>query len=120
MIFIPVVWLPLIVTTVGFAWILASLGVFLRDIGQLIGIVTTVMMFLSPVFYPLSAIPKKYQIFIMANPLTFIIVQSRNVLIWNKIPDLYGLSIYTVISFIILWLGYWWFQKTQKGFADVL
>jgi len=119
-IFLPVVWLPLVIATVGFAWMLASLGVFLRDIGQLIGIVTTVMMFLAPVFYPLSAIPKKYQIFIMANPLTFIIVQSRNVLIWNKMPDWYGLSVYTVISLAILWLGYWWFQKTRKGFADVL
>ncbi len=117
---IPLVLFPLLLSILGFAWILASFGVFLRDVGQLIGIVTTVMLFLAPVFYPLNAIPEKYHIWIMANPLTFIIEQSREVLIWGRLPDWSGLLLYLLISLVVLWGGFWWFQKTRKGFADVL
>jgi lipopolysaccharide transport system permease protein len=117
---IPLVLLPLIFVTLGVAWLLASLGVYLRDVGQTIGIITTIMLFLAPVFYPLSAIPDKYQIYILINPLTFIIEQTRRVLLYGQLPDWQGLSIYWAISFMVGWIGYWWFQKTRKGFADVL
>ncbi len=116
----PMVLLPLVILTMGLAWMLASLGVFLRDVGQTIGIVTTVIMFLSPVFYPLTALPEKYRPFIMANPLTFIIEQAREVLIWGHPPNWIGLGIYTLLATAVAWAGYAWFQKTRKGFADVL
>nr|WP_234454651.1 ABC transporter permease [Pseudomonas sp. LAM2023] len=119
-IFTPLVLLPLIILTTGLAWILASLGVFLRDVGQTIGIVTTVLMFLSPVFYPVTAVPESFRPFIMANPLTFIIEQAREVLIWGHLPDWMGLGGYTLAATVIAWAGYAWFQKTKKGFADVL
>jgi lipopolysaccharide transport system permease protein len=119
-IFAPLVLLPLLVITLGLAWILASLGVFLRDVGQTITIITTVLMFLSPVFYPVTALPEKFRPFMMANPLTFIIEQAREVLIWGHLPNLIGLGIYTLAAIVIAWAGYAWFQKTRKGFADVL
>lgn len=119
-VFIPLVLLPLIVVTLGIAWILASLGVFLRDVGQTVSLLTTVLMFLSPVFYPVSAVPSRFRPFIMANPLTFIIEQARDVLIWGHMPDWRGLSIYMVCACSVAWAGYAWFQKTRKGFADVL
>lgn len=119
-VFTPLVLLPLIILTLGLAWILASLGVFLRDVGQTIGIITTVMMFLAPVFYPVTALPEEIQPWLMANPLTFIIEQARAVLIWGKLPDWTGLGIYTAIAIVVAWTGYAWFQKTRKGFADVL
>lgn len=119
-VFAPLVLLPLIILTLGLAWMLASLGVFLRDVGQTIGIVTTVMMFLSPVFYPVTALPEELRPWLMANPLTFIIEQAREVLIWGHLPDWLGLSIYTLIATAVAGLGYAWFQKTRKGFADVL
>jgi len=78
------------------------------------------MLFMAPVFFPLSAIPEKYHPFIMVNPLTFIIVQAREVLVWGRLPDWSGLSIYLVVSIVTAWLGFAWFQKTRKGFADVL
>ncbi len=118
--FIPLVLLPLVVLTLGLSWILASLGVFIRDVGQTIGLVTTVLMFLSPVFYPVTALPEKVRPFIMANPLTFIIEQAREVLIWGHLPNWIGLGVYTLVAIVIAWLGYFWFQKTRKGFADVL
>lgn len=119
-IFAPLVLLPLVILTLGFAWMLASLGVFLRDVGQTIGIITSVMLFLSPVFYPINALPEKFRIWIMFNPLTFIIEQAREVLIWGNLPDWLGLGVYTLASIVVAWLGYAWFQKTRKGFADVL
>jgi lipopolysaccharide transport system permease protein len=106
--------------TLGLAWALAALGVFLRDVGQTIGIITTVLLFLSPVFYPVTAVPEKFRPFIMANPLTFIIEQAREVLIWGHIPDWIGLGIYTAAAIVVAWAGYALFQKTRKGFADVL
>lgn len=119
-IFTPLILLPLVILTTGLAWVLASLGVYLRDVGQTIGIVTTVLMFLSPVFYPITAVPERFRPFILANPLTFIIEQAREVLIWGHLPNWSGLAIYTIAATAIAWMGYAWFQKTRKGFADVL
>jgi len=118
--FAPLVLFPLIVATLGFAWILASLGVFIRDVGQTIGIIMTVSMFLSPVFYPITAVPEEYRLWIMANPLTFIIEQAREVLIWGRLPDWGGLAIYLLAALGVAGIGFAWFQKTRKGFADVL
>jgi lipopolysaccharide transport system permease protein len=119
-VFIPLVLLPLVILTTGLAWMLASLGVFLRDVGQTIGIITTVLMFLAPVFYPITAVPEQFRGVIMANPLTFIIEQAREVLIWGHRPDWQGLGLYTLAALVVAWAGYAWFQKTRKGFADVL
>jgi lipopolysaccharide transport system permease protein len=116
----PLVLLPFLVATLGFAWILASLGVFIRDVGQTIGIIMTVLMFLSPVFYPLTALPEKFRPWLMANPLTFIIEQSREVIIWGHLPDWAGLALYLLVALAVAWIGFAWFQKTRKGFADVL
>lgn len=116
----PLVLLPLLTATLGVSWLLASLGVFVRDVGQTIGIFTTALMFLSPVFYPISNLPEKFQIWILLNPLTFVIEQSRAVIVFGNPPDWLGLGIYTMVSLMIAWSGYWWFQKTRKGFADVL
>jgi lipopolysaccharide transport system permease protein len=104
----------------GFAWLLSALGVYVRDMGQITTIFTTVLMFMSPLFYPLSALPKQYQFWLQLNPLTFIIEQSRSVLIFGKTPDwiLWGLAL--AGSLLVCAAGFWWFQKTRKGFADVL
>ena len=119
-VFTPLVVLPLVILTLGLAWMLASLGVFLRDVGQTIGIITMVMMFIAPVFYPITALPEEMRPWIMANPLTFIIEQAQEVLIWGRLPNWTGLGIYTLVATAVAWAGYAWFQKTRKGFADVL
>lgn len=116
----PLVLIPLLFFTIGLSWILASLGVYLRDVGQIISMVMTVLMFLSPIFYPVSALPEKYQILLHVNPLTLVIEQARDVLIWGKLPAPELFAIYLIISTVIAWGGFVWFQKTRKGFADVL
>jgi len=119
-VFAPLVLMLLIIITLGLAWMLASLGVFVRDVGQTIGIMTTVMLFLSPVFYPVTALPEAVRPWLLANPLTFIIEQARAVLIWGRMPNWVGLGEYALVAIAIAWAGYAWFQKTRNGFADVL
>jgi lipopolysaccharide transport system permease protein len=116
----PLVVAPLILATMGLAWFLAAIGVYVRDIGQTIGIVTTVMLFLSPVFYPVSALPEQYQAWLHLNPLTFVIEEGRKVLLFGQLPDWGGWALYLVVSLGVAWAGFWWFQKTRKGFADVV
>lgn len=119
-IFLPVVVAPLVILTLGAAWALASLGVYLRDVAQPIGLIMTVLLFASPVFYPISALPEALQPWLMLNPLTFIIEQARAVLIFGHLPNVRGLALYSAIAALVAWAGYAWFQKTRKGFANVL
>lgn len=116
----PLILLPFLLMTLGLAWILTSLGTYLRDIGHAIGMITTILLFLSPVFYSVSMLPEPYRALLYLNPLTFIIEQSRAVLIQGISPDYRGLFIYSVVSCLVAWCGYFWFQKTRKGFSDVL
>lgn len=119
-VYFPLILLPFVLFIMGLSWALASLGVFLRDVGQFIGLLTTVLMFLSPIFYPSSALPGAYQKFIYINPITPAIEMTRDVLFWGKAPEFTALGSYLVVSSIFAWLGFMWFQKTRKGFADVL
>jgi len=118
--YLPLVILPFVLLIMGLTWALASLGVYLRDVSQFIGIVTTSMMFLSPIFYPASALPENYRFLLYLNPLTPVIEQTRDVLFWGTTPDFGMIGIYLLITTTISWLGFVWFQKTRKGFADVL
>lgn len=119
-VFFPLVLLPLVFAGMGFTWFLAALGVFVRDIGQVTGIFTTVLMFMSPVFYPMSALPKEYQVWLQLNPLTLIIEESRKILILGSLPDWSSMGIALLAGLAVASAGFWWFQKTRKGFADVL
>ena len=117
---LPVIILPLMLLIMGVSWLLASIGVFIRDIGQFVGLMITVLMFMSPIFYPVSALPESVREWLFLNPLTFIIEQARDLIIWGKLPDWYGLAIYFVFALMVAWAGLFWFQRTRKGFADVI
>ena len=116
----PFVLLPLVPMIMGLSWLLSSVGVFFRDIGQIIGMALTALMFLSPIFYPTSALPESLQGLLYWNPLTFVIEQSRNVLIWGILPDFDSLVIYSLVSLFVAWLGLLAFKAMRSGFADVL
>lgn len=118
--FLPLVILPFVVGILGASWFLASMGVFMRDVNQTVGILTTALMFLAPVFYSIENLPPEFKPLIMANPATFIIEQAREVLVWGHMPDWIGLGVYSLASLLFAWAGFWWFQKTRKGFSDVL
>lgn len=119
-IYFPIIILPLIFASVGFSWFISSLGVYVRDIGQVVGVFTTMLMFLSAIFYPVSALPQEYQRWLLLNPLVFIIEESRKSLIFGLQPDWLYLSMSFFGSVLISLFGFWWFQKTRKGFADVI
>ncbi|WP_189536848.1 ABC transporter permease [Paludibacterium paludis] len=116
----PVIVFPFMLFIMGLSWVLASLGVYLRDISQIIGIFTSVLMFLTPVFYPVSALPESYRHLLYLNPVTPVIEMTRNLLYWGKLPDIQPLVTYWFVTTLIALLGFAWFQKTRKGFADVL
>lgn len=117
---LPVVLLPLGFIALGAAWLFAALGVFIRDIAQLTGVFATVLMFLSPVFYPIAALPEQYRSWVELNPLTIAIEQSRAVLFAGVAPDGMLLAWFYLGSLVFMALGYAWFQVTRRGFADVL
>lgn len=116
----PILLLPLILLILGLSWFLASLGVFVRDVSQFINIITTALMFLSPIFYPVSSVPEKFQTLMYINPITPVVEQVRGALLWGTAPDWGSFASTLLVSFLIAWLGFAWFQKTRKGFADVI
>lgn len=117
---LPFIFIPFLLFIIGITWGLASLGVYLRDVSQFIGVISTILMFLSPIFYPVTALPEAYRPLLYLNPLTPVIEQTRDVLFWGKIPDMTVLATYSVGAIFVAWMGFVWFQKTRKGFADVL
>lgn len=119
-VFFPVVFLPVLLLGLGASWFFSSLGVYIRDIGQILGFLTTILLFTSAVFFPVSAIPQNYQQLLKLNPLVVLIEEARNVLVYGIFPNWIALLFLSVLSSLVAWIGFWWFQKARKGFADVL
>ncbi len=117
---LPLVIGPMLLGTLGVAWMLASLGVFVRDMAQTIGLMVTALLFMTPIFYPIQAIPNQYRFYLELNPLAHVVEQARDVMIHGTVPDTLELLLSWVVGLLVLWLGYAWFQKTRSGFADVL
>lgn len=116
----PVVVMPLVFLALGVSWFLASIGVFVRDVGQITGILVTVLLFLCPIFYPLEAVPEQVRWLLYLNPLTFIVEQFRAIVIFGRFPEWGRLVIYYGIALVIMRAGYLWFLRTRRAFADVL
>lgn len=117
---LPVVMFPFLLLTLGLSWFLAALGVFLRDINHIIGLFVQALMFLSPIFYPVSVVPDQLKLIYYLNPISFVVEDIRRILIWGQQPNWNWLFWGTIISCLIAILGFTWFQKTRGGFADVL
>ncbi len=116
----PVVFLPLIILATGVVWLIGALSVYVRDFAQLMGVLSTLMLFLSPVFYPLSAVPEPLRSLIYLNPISFIIEQMRHLLLDGQMPDWTGLAIYYLVALAVSWGGYRVFMRMRRGFADVI
>ena len=117
---LPLVWLPLLIGCLAMTWILSGLGVFIRDIGQFISVALSMLMFLSPVFYPLSALPARYQPLLALSPLTHVIEQTRNVLVIGKPPSFAYLISGTLLTLLLCELAFRAFSRAKRAFADVL
>jgi lipopolysaccharide transport system permease protein len=117
---LPLVLVPVVPLLLGLGWFLAGLGVFVRDVGQITSLVVSLLMFLSPVFYPVSSVPERWQPWLHANPLTPVIEQVRRVVLDGLWPEWSQLALHLVIASVFAWAGARWFAATRKGFADVI
>lgn len=117
---LPVILVPYCLVILGLSWFLAALGVYLRDIGQVLGTIVTALMFMSPVFFPISSLPEWAQRLVMLNPVAVPVTLARDALVFGVGPGWLPLVTYLVAAILICVLGYLFFQKTRKGFADVL
>jgi len=117
---LPLLLLPQLIATLGAAWLLASLGVFVRDIVQGISLVLMAWMYLTPIIYPESIVPEQYRRLIDLNPFTPLIRNYRRLILEGISPDWRGLLYFSVFAVLIFIFGYWWFAKTRRNFADVI
>lgn len=117
---LPALIIPQLLFTLGAAWLIAALGVFLRDIAQGISLILSAWMFLTPIIYPESIVPDRYRVFININPFTALVRSYRRILLEGAAPDWPGLAYFTGVALISFLFGYWWFARTRKNFADVI
>jgi lipopolysaccharide transport system permease protein len=117
---LPLVSLPLLFLSLGVAWFLAGLGVYVRDIGQAAALALQVLMFATPIFYPPSLIPEGLRALLLLNPLADVVENWRRVVLWGRLPEWGRLGLWTLVGALVLMLGYAWFTNTKRGFADVL
>ncbi len=117
---LPAMVLPLILFVLGLSWFLSSLGVFIRDIQQLTVPLVQLMMFMSPVFYPVSALPESVRPWLLFNPLALVIEQTRGIVLFGYSPAWIPYLLCLGASLLVALLGAYWFARTRKGFADVL
>ncbi|HYP00486.1 MAG TPA: ABC transporter permease [Pyrinomonadaceae bacterium] len=120
LLWLPVLVVPQVMLMLGAAWLVASLGVFLRDTGQVVSLVLVAWMFLTPIIYPEQIVPPRYQPYINANPFTPLVRNYRRIVLEGVAPDWLGLAYFTLFALVVFILGYWWFAKTRKNFADVI
>ena len=116
----PVFFLPVILLMIGVAWGLAALGLYFRDITHTTTVITTAMLFLSPILYPLSALPEKWRAVVYLNPLTVIVEAQRDLIFWGRMPDLQLVGLYIVVALIVAWAGWTVFRKSRHEFGDLL
>jgi lipopolysaccharide transport system permease protein len=112
--------IPQVILTLGAAWLVSSLGVFIRDLAQGITLVLTAWMYLTPIIYPESIVPERYRPLVNLNPFTPLIRSYRLITLEGAAPDWIGLGYFSLFALVVFCFGYWWFAKTRKNFADVI
>jgi lipopolysaccharide transport system permease protein len=117
---LPVLLVPQLIATLGLAWLMASLGVFLRDMAQFNQLFFLGWMYLTPIFYPEEQIPSKYRWLVEINPMAPLIRSYRRILLEGEMPDWKGLLFTSAFALACFLFGYWWFERTKKAFADVI
>ena len=120
LLWLPALLAPQLLLMLGAAWFVAALGVFVRDTPQGLGLVLTAWMFLTPIIYPEAAVPERYRALLAVNPFAPLVRSYRRVLLEGAPPDWRGLAFFTLFALAAFALGYWWFAKTRRNFADVI
>lgn len=119
-VFLPVVFVPLVLLALGTTWFFASVGVFFRDAVHTVVLVSQVLMFMTPVFYPIDAVPQSFRWILALNPLTPLVENARRVTVQGLPPDWPSLGLSLVVGSLVAIIGYAWFVSTKRAFADVI
>jgi len=117
---LPLVWLPLVPLCLGLGWGLGALGPFVRDVGQVIGMLVSALVFISPVFFPVEALPTRLQDWMWLNPLAPIMTQTRLILLDGDWPDISAWLWSFLSCMVVAAAGAGMFQRLRRGFADVI
>lgn len=117
---LPVVVLPLLPLLLGLSWLLSALGVYVRDIGPVVGLSVSLLLFLSPVFYSLQSLSARWQFWMSLNPLTPVIENVRAVVFLQTGPDWSAWWLALLLGVLMAWLGARVFAVLRDGFADVV
>lgn len=120
LLFLPLIALPQLLFTVGLGWILASLGVFVRDMRHLITLALSAWMYMTPIVYPASALPENLKFLTWINPVAGIVGDYRRVILEGRLPEFGQYAFYSSISLFLFFFGYYFFMKTKRSFADVM
>jgi lipopolysaccharide transport system permease protein len=122
--FLPLVYVPVLLLSLGTMWMLSAVGVFLRDIAGFIGVGVQLLFFLTPIAYPLEAFEAGHPQLVTAvrwfNPLAAVIENARSVVVDGRLPDWMAMARVTVLSAAVAVFGYGVFIKLKRGFADGL
>jgi lipopolysaccharide transport system permease protein len=119
-VFVPVIMASQFLFITGTCWLLSSLGVYMQDLRHMLTLGLSVWMYLTPIVYPASAMPKELQFLNWINPFSGLIEDYRRVILQGKIPDWHMFVAYTTIGLLTWCLGYYFFCKTKRSFADVV
>jgi len=117
---VPLLIIPFVMMTIGLTYWLAATGVYLRDLAQIVVLITMLLMFVTPIFYSTDQVPESFRIFIEINPISSVLGQIRGCLFEAKWPDPVWFIAAFAFGWGVLYAGYAWFTKTRKGFADVV
>lgn len=117
---LPIIWLPLTLGCLGLTWLLSTIGVLIRDISQLISAAVSMLMFLSPVFYPASALPNGLRWLGSLNPLARVIEQTRDALISGVSPEPGILVAQILLAMIWCEVCMRILKQAQPHFGDML
>jgi lipopolysaccharide transport system permease protein len=116
----PLVLICFVPVLLGLGWLLSSVGIVVKDISQLTGMLNHTLLFLTPIFYSIEAAPVLLQNLLMLNPLTFVVEQFRLVLFYGQMPALKGLAVYFGLASVFAWVSYVLFKRLRPNFADMV
>jgi len=109
-----------LIYVLGIMYLISAIGVYMKDLGQIISLVVSLTMFLTPIFYPISSIPMEYRDIVQNTPLSFLIESARAALFKDQNPDIEMMVYQLIGSIMVFKIGYFAFDKLKKGFADVI
>lgn len=117
---LPVVIIPHFLFTLGVSWLVASLGVFVRDCRHFMALGLSAWMYMTPIVYPAERLPENLKFILYINPVAGMITDYRKLILEGSLPDFYPYLAYTSLSVVICLLGFHFFYRTKNSFADIM